>query len=192
MLSYLVRRLGALVFVLFAVATFTFMLVSFIPGDVAVYYAGPHASPQVIAETRHVLGLDQPKIVQYTKYLWLAIQGNFGQSATLEVPVLTAILQRLPTTALLAGAVIVLELGLGVLLGALAALHERGPVDRLIAFLAALGTSLPAFWLGIILLFLVAFKLSLLPLGGYGDPVILYLILPASTLGVPGGFWYAR
>lgn len=192
MLGYLTRRLGAVIFVLFAVVTLTFALLSFIPGDVAIYFAGPHASPQVIAETRHVLGLDQPKIVQYAKYLWLALHGDLGQSATLEEPVLTAILQRLPTTALLAGTVIVIELSLALLFGLLAALHERGPLDRLLILLAALGTSLPAFWLGIVLLFLIAFRLNLLPLGGYGDPVLAYLILPAATLGVPGGFWYAR
>jgi peptide/nickel transport system permease protein len=192
MLTYLARRLAAMAFVLFAVLTVTFALLSLMPGDIAIYYAGPHASPLVIAETRHILGLDQPKIVQYARYLWLALHGDLGQSATLEEPVLLAIGQRLPATALLAGAVVAIELSLALVLGSLAALHERGLVDRLLALLAALGTSLPTFWLGIVLLFLVAFKLNLLPLGGYGDPLIAYLILPAVTLGVPGAFWYAR
>jgi len=191
-LRYLMRRLGWVVLVLLGVLTITYALMSFIPGDVAIYYAGPHASAQVIAETRHALGLDQPKIVQYVRYLWLALHGDFGQSATLDEPVLTAILQRVPATALLAATVIVLEIGLALACGILAALDEDGPLDRAVTGLATLGVSLPGFWVGMVLLYLIAFKLNLLPLGGYGDPVILYLILPAVTQGVPGGFWYAR
>ncbi len=192
MLAFLVRRVALLVLVLFGVLTITCILFMFLPGDVARYYAGPHATAQVLQEIRHELGLDQPKIVQYGKYMWLALHGDLGYSAMLDEPVVTAILQRLPTTALLAVSILATEMILAVVLGALAALNQRGPVDRLLAWLAALGTSLPSFWVGIVLLYVVAFKWGVLPLGGYGDPVILYLILPTATLGVPGGFWYAR
>jgi len=192
MISYLTRRLGWLVIVLLGVLTVTYTLVSLIPGDVAIFYAGPHASAHVIAQTRHSLSLDQPRPVQFARYLWLTLHGDFGQSATLGEPVLTVILQRLPITGLLAGAVIGIEMSIALVAGTLAALHEDGPVDRVVATMAALGVSLPAFWIGLVLLYLVAFRLNLLPLGGYGDPVILYLILPAATQGVPGGFWYAR
>jgi peptide/nickel transport system permease protein len=192
MVTYLTHRLIGLLIVLLGVLTITYFLVSMIPGDVAIFYAGPHASAQVIAETRHELGLDQPKIVQYFKYLWQTLQGNFGQSATLQEPVFTALLQRAPTTALLAGAVITLEMVVMLIMGTLSSVYEDSLIDRVTAALAALAVSLPSFWVGIILLFIVGFKWNLLPLGGYGDPVILYLILPAATLGVPGGFWYAR
>jgi peptide/nickel transport system permease protein len=192
MLGYLARRLVWLVVVLLGVLTITYALISAIPGDVAIFYAGPHASPQVLAETRHLLGLDQPKIVQFVRYLWRVLHGDFGQSATLDEPVLTAILQRLPATALLAGTVILIEMVTALIFGTLAALREDGIIDRAVAALAALGVSLPGFWVGIVLLYLLAFRLQIFPLGGYGDPVILYLILPAATQGVPGGFWYAR
>jgi peptide/nickel transport system permease protein len=188
----LVRRLLGVVIVAMGVLTITFVLLSMIPGDVASFYAGPHASGQVIQETRHALGLDQPKYIQYFKYLWQTLHGNFGQSATLDEPVLTAIMARVPQTALLATAVIVLEMVFMLIFGILSSLYEDGPIDRLTAVLAALGVSLPGFWIGIMLLFVVAYKLNLLPLGGYDNPVILYLILPAATQGVPGGFWYAR
>ena len=192
MATYLAGRIGGLVVVLLGVMTITFILTSAIPGDVALFYAGPHATVRVIAETRHTLGLDQPKIVQYLRYVWLVLHGDFGESATLNEPVLTALLQRLPATALLAGSVIAIEIVLALVLGTLASMHRDGPLDRLLAGFAALGVSLPGFWIGIMLLFVVAFKLNALPLGGYGDPVWLYLILPAATQGVPGGFWYAR
>jgi peptide/nickel transport system permease protein len=192
MMAYLLRRVLGVFIVGLGVLTITFFLVSMIPGDVAVFYAGPHATAQVIEQTRHALGLDQPKYIQYFRYIWQTLQGNFGQSATLDEPVLTAILQRLPQTAMLAGAVILLEMAVMLVFGILSSLYEGSPIDRLTAGLASLGVSMPGFWLGTVLLFVVAYKLSLLPLGGYGDPVIAYLILPAVTVGVPGGFWYAR
>jgi peptide/nickel transport system permease protein len=192
MLAYLVRRLIGVLIVALGVLTITFVLVSMIPGDVAIFYAGPHASAQVIAETRHAMGLDQPKYVQYFEYLWQTLHGNFGQSATLGDPVLTVIGQRLPQTALLAGAVILLEMVVMLVFGTLSALYEGSFIDRLTAGFAALGLALPGFWVGTILIFVLGYKLSLLPLGGYGDPVILYLILPAVTVGIPNGFWYAR
>jgi peptide/nickel transport system permease protein len=77
-------------------------------------------------------------------------------------------------------------------MGTLAAMREGGIIDRAVAGLAALGVSLPGFWIGTMLLYLVAYRLGLLPLGGYGDPRWEYLILPAATQGVPFGFWYAR
>src|SRR5947208_3897084 len=119
MAGYLVRRVGWVLLVLLGVLTITYALMSFIPGDVAIFYAGPHASAQVIAETRHELGLDQPKIVQYLRYLWLALHGDFGQSATLDEPVLTAILQRVPATARVAATVSVPEMPLAVACGML-------------------------------------------------------------------------
>ena len=193
MLSYMARRLLGLVVVLLGVLVVTYILVSLIPGDVAVYYAGPHASPQVLAETRHALGLDQPRIVQFVKYVGRTLQGDFGRSATLnDEPVLNAILDRLPASATLAVAIIVIEMVIALIFGTLAAMRERGPVDRAVTFLAALGVSLPAFWVGILLLYFVAYKLGWLPIGGYGDPRWQYLILPAATQGVPWGFWYAR
>jgi peptide/nickel transport system permease protein len=192
MAAYITHRLLGVLVVALGVLTITFVLVSMIPGDVAVFYAGPHASGQLINEVRHSLGLDRPKYVQYFEYLWQTVQGNLGQSASLDEPVRTAIWQRLPQTSQLAAAVIVLELLTALIFGILAAMYEGSLFDRTGAGLAALGVSLPGFWLGTVLLFVVAFKLSLLPLGGYGDPVPEYLVLPALTAAVPSGFWYSR
>src|SRR5579871_1902964 len=122
MINYMIRRLGWVLLVALGVVTITFVMTSAIPGDVAIFYAGPHATAQVIAETRHALGLDQPKIVQYVKYLWEVLHGNFGHSATLDEPVLTAVLQRVPASALLAVAVIAIEMTMAIVLGTLAAI----------------------------------------------------------------------
>lgn len=192
MAAYLVRRLLWLIVVLLGIMVITFTLLSLIPGDVAIFYAGPHATPQILAETRHNLGLDQPKIVQFFHYLWLTLHGDFGQSATQDAPVLTVIMQHVGATAQLAVAIIVIEMVVAFVFGTLAAIAEDGPVDRVVAGMASLGVSLPSFWIGIMLLYLIAFRLSWLPLGGYDNPLLLYLILPAATQGVPFGFWYAR
>jgi peptide/nickel transport system permease protein len=104
----------------------------------------------------------------------------------------TALLQSLPQTAILAGAVILVELAVMLVFGLLSSLYEDSLLDRATARLAALGVSAPSFWIGTMLLFVVGYKLNLLPLGGYGTPLISYLILPAATAGVPSGFWYAR
>ena len=192
MLSYLVRRCIWLVVVLLGILTITYTLVSFVPGDVAVFYAGPHASAQVISETRKELGLDQPKIIQYFRYLGQVLHGDLGQSATLDEPVSTAIWQKLPATLQLAATVIGVELLMAIVFGTLAAMEVHGPIDRAVAALSALGVSLPSFWIGIMLLYLVGFRLGWLPLGGFEDPRPLYLILPAATQGIPWGFWYAR
>jgi len=192
MLNYLVHRFIWLLVVMAGVLVITFTLTSFIPGDVAIFYAGPHASAQVIAETRHELGLDQPKIVQFFDYVKRVAQGDFGHSATLDEPVSQAISDRVGATALLAVTVIAIEMALAVFFGVWASMKDRGLMDRSVALMASLGVSLPGFWLGIMLLYLVAFKLGILPLGGYGDPKWQYLILPACTQGVPNGFWYAR
>jgi peptide/nickel transport system permease protein len=190
--GYLVRRLASLLIVLLGISIITFTLLSFVPGDISTFYGGQHATAQSLAETRHSLGLDQPKIVQYFKYMWRTLHGDLGESATQDEPVITAILARLPASLLLAAAIIVTEMVLAVVLGTLASMHEDGYIDRAVAGMAALGVSLPGFWIGSMLLYLVAYRLGLLPLGGYGDPRWQYLILPAATQGVPFGFWYAR
>src|SRR5579883_2127905 len=106
MFTYLLKRLIGVALVVLGVLTITFFLVSMIPSDVAIFYAGPHASGAEIAQMRHTLGLDQPKYIQYLKYLWETLHGNLGQSATLNEPVSTALVQRLPQTVLLAVAAI--------------------------------------------------------------------------------------
>jgi ABC-type dipeptide/oligopeptide/nickel transport system permease component len=192
MIAFVVRRLGWTLVVLLGIMVLTFAMVSAIPGDLAVYYAGPHATPQILAETRHTLGLDRPKPVQFLNYLWLTLHGDFGHSATLGEPVTQALKEHIPYSALLAATVILFEMTIAFMFGTLAALKDRGPMDRSVAFLAALGVSLPGFWIGIMLIFFVGFKWGILPLGGFDDPHWKYLILPAATQGVPFGFWYAR
>lgn len=192
MAGYILRRLGWMLIVLFGVMTATYFLTSFLQADPARLYLGPHATTQELIQMHHILGLDQPKYVQFAKYVWLVLHGNLGRSVYLDQPVLQVILDRLPATAQLAVAIILVQVSLSLVLGSFAAMNEGALLDRTVAVLAALGVSLPGFWLGFLLLYFVAFRLALLPLGGYGSPLILYIILPAVTVGVPGAFAHGR
>ena len=192
MLRYLTQRLLWMLVELVGISLITFVLAFLVPADPARLYAGPHATLATIRNIRHQLGLDQPLWTQYLDYLWRLLHLDLGTSYELHVPVLQAILQRAPATAELAAGGILFELLLGVPIGLLAAMRPRGLVDRLGTGLTLLGISTPSFVLSYLLIFLVWFKLGLFESGGYGDPLPLYLFLPAFALGLSGAAFYAR
>jgi ABC-type dipeptide/oligopeptide/nickel transport system permease component len=188
----LLARLGWTAFELVAVATVTFALAYLLPGDPARTIAGPHASPATIAMVRRQLGLNAPVWVQYARYMWRLAHLNLGTSIEFGTPVLADIWARFPATAELAVAGIVFEVVIGVPLGVLAAVDRGRWFDRVSTAVEFMGISVPPFWLGIVLIFVVAFKLRWLPIGGDGSPVVPYLILPGLTLGVGGAAYYAQ
>lgn len=192
MIRYVLRRLAFTLFELAGVATVTFALAYLLPGDPARTLAGPHASLATVEMIRRQLGLDHPVAVQYLFYLGRLLHGNFGTSIQFGTPVLGDIWARFPATAELAVAGIAFEVVIGVPLGIWAAVRQGGWFDRLTAVVEMAGVSVPAFWLGIVLIFLVAFRARLLPIGGYGSPVLPYLVLPGLTLGIGGAAFYAR
>ncbi len=190
MLSYLVRRVLWMVFVLWGVTIITFAMLYRIPADPARAIGGPTASAQALANIRHNLGLDQPLQVRYGLWIWHLLHGDLGTSFKYQVPVLDSILQRLPATAALAGAGLFCELLIGIPIGIICAIRPYSWLDRVLTLFSLLGITAPSFWLGLVLLYWVAFRLQLLPLGGYGG--LDHLILPALTIGLAGGAWYAR
>ncbi len=192
MTRYLASRLLWLPVELLGISLITFALAYLVPADPARLYAGPHATLATLHNIRHQLGLDQPPWVQYLTYLWNLLHLDLGTSYQLHMPVLQAILQRVPATAELAVAGVVFEVLIGVPIGLLAALAPRGLVDRLGMFVTLVGISTPSFVLCYALIYLVWFKLSLFESGGYGDPLPLYLFLPAFALGLSGAAFYAR
>lgn len=192
MLRYTVRRLLWAVVVLFGISLITFALTYFMPGDPARRIAGVGASPAVVAGIRHQLGLDQPFWVQYWRYISRAVRGDFGYSYVQNVPVLPSIWARFPVTAQLALGGVIVELLVGLPTGIISAYRRGSLVDRTATLVALLGLSAPSFWLGLVLLYYLAFKAGFFPIGGYGSPAILYLVLPAFTLGISGAAVYTR
>ncbi len=195
-LSYLIRRLFWMIFELFGISLITFALAYMVPADPARLYAGPHATLDAIHNIRHQLGLDRPLIVQYLDYIWRLLHLDLGTSYQLHVPVLQAILDRLPATALLAAGGVFVELLVGIPIGLLAASRPRGIVDRVGSTFTLAGLATPPFVLSYLLVFVVWYKAGWFVSGGYGDAGftdhLYHLILPALALGLGGSAFYAR
>ncbi|MCK6554021.1 ABC transporter permease [Candidatus Binatia bacterium] len=185
----LLRRLGWSLAVLAGVSALTFCLAFVVPSDPARTAAGPKADEQTLKNIRRELGLDQPVAVQYVRYLSRLLRADLGRSYLTRQRVLDAIAERLPATAALASVSLGLAVLAGVLLGLLTAPRQGSTFDfgMLVASLVAL--SLPVFWVGMALLYVFAYRLRWLPLGGYG---LLNVVLPAATLALGQGAYYAR
>jgi len=192
MARYIARRLFWMVVVLAGVSLITYGLTYLMPGDPARRLAGPSATVEVVRNIRHQLGLDQPFWTQYSRYLGSVLHGDFGYSYVQNVPVLPTILDRFPVTAQLAVGGIFVELLVGLPTGIVSAYRRGRLADRTATLLSLVGLSAPPFWLGLILLYTLAFKLSLFPIGGYGSPWIWYMVLPCFTLGIGGAAVYTR
>lgn len=190
MIRYLLRRLVISLPVLLGVSLMTFALAYVMPADPARMYAGPNASVETVNAIRHELGLDRPFHEQYGRYLWRAIHGDFGYSYHFKMPVWDAIASRLPYTLQLMLAGIVVELLVGIPVGSLSALKQYSWLDRLATLGTLLAVSAPPFWLGLLALYFLGFKLALFPLGGAGS--LAHLVLPALCAGAGGAAWYAR
>lgn len=190
MLVYCVRRLMQAAAVLVGVSAVTFVLLYLLPADPARMIAGRSATAETVERIRHELGLDQPLPVQYGRYLWNLAHGDLGRSYAQKAEVADLLRARLPATVQLAAAGIAAELVSGMPLGVAAAVRRGNRLDRAVMLLAFAGVSAPQFALGLMLAYLFGFAVPVLPLGGYGS--LRHLVLPALTLGIAGGGWYAR
>ena len=190
MLQFLIRRLLAVIPVLFVVAVVVFLILRLTPGDPAAVIAGNSATLEDIANIRRQLGLDEPLLTQFGIWFKGILAGNLGHSFYFRLPVTELIGQRLEPTFMLALCTIVLAVLVSVPLGVLAAWRHGGWLDRGLMGFSVLGFSIPVFVLGYILIYIVSLKLNLLPVQGYKRlseglwPFISHLILPSVTLAV--------
>jgi peptide/nickel transport system permease protein len=187
---YILRRLITSAFILLGVSVVTFGLTFMIPADPVAMIAGRNSTPESREIIRHQLGLDQPLPVQYGQYLMRLVQGDLGKSYARKSDVGALVLSRLPPTLLLMLAAIIAELMIGIPAGIYAAKRRGQTGDKVAMTLSFLSVSTPQFVLGLSLLYVFAYLLSWLPLGGYGQ--FQHIILPALTLGLSGGGWYSR
>jgi peptide/nickel transport system permease protein len=188
MILYFARRIAASALILLGVTVVTFALAFLIPADPVRQIAGRNAAPETVESIRHQLGLDRPVPEQYATYLGHLAKGDLGHSYIQKTDVGELIMSRLPATLLLMLAAIFFELAIGIPLGILAA-ARRGKADRAIMILAFAGVSTPQFVVGLMLLYVFAYLFGWFPLSGYG---LWQVVLPALTLGIGGGGWYAR
>ena len=187
---FLAKRLGQAVLILLGISIITFLLMYLIPADPARMIAGRNAPADTVESIRRELGLDRSLVEQYFIYLVNLVQGDFGRSYMQRTEVGELLLSRLPATLELMAGGIFFELLIGIPAGLMAAAHRGRFLDRAIMFSAFVGVSAPQFLVGILLLYVFAAELNWLPLRGFGG--LENLILPALTLGILGGGWYAR
>jgi len=213
MISFLVRRLLQMVFVLFGLTLLTFALVRIVPTDPAALLAGENAGAEQIEQIRARYGFDRPVHEQFVLYLGQIARGDLGRSLYTNREVATDLAQRLPATMELSLVAMGLAIGLGLPLGVLAASQHRGVVDQVARVFSMMGLAVASFWLAIILQMTFSLQLGWLPLRGriatMAEPppditgfytvdylltgdlaglwgALLHLALPAITLALPG------
>jgi ABC-type dipeptide/oligopeptide/nickel transport system permease component len=186
MARYLTIRLALGAISIAGVILLTFVLQFSLPGDPARRIAGPRASPEVLAQVRANLHLDDPEPVQFLHYVENIVQGDLGDSYIQNRPVSDLIMEKLPTTALLALCALIIEVVVGGGLGLWDGLRRRR--SRPLAAANVVLLSIPTYSLGFIFLFVFAYRLQWLPLGG--GTSAQELVLPAVTLGLFGVPYY--
>ncbi|MGS1096927.1 ABC transporter permease (plasmid) [Aquamicrobium terrae] len=190
--AYILKRLIAVVPVMFGLSVIVFLVMALIPGDTATAILGAYATPENVERINRDLGLDKPLVHQYLIWIGNLLHGDFGRSFALNRPVLDEVLERFQATLVLAGVSLLLCSVIGLLAGIVSAVRQFGWADRIITFLVLAGISVPSFWLGLLLIYLFAVHWRLLPASGmyavYGGgtfkDLLLHLLLPAATLAV--------
>jgi ABC-type dipeptide/oligopeptide/nickel transport system permease component len=182
LVRFIIRRLLLLIPIIFGVVTVTFLLMYIIPGDPVLTMVGERYDEETLNEIRRDLGLDKPLIMQYIGYIGRVVRFDFGRSFVTRRPVAETIRERFPRTLVLALSAMVIAVVLGVGIGMVSAWGRRPWLGRTLMTFSVVGVSIPVFWLGLLLIYLFAIKLSLLPPSGYGGGSLRYLVLPALTL----------
>ena len=192
MIAFAIRKIFFAFITLLGVTFITFLLIKSIPGDPALGLVGERSSPETIKAIREELGVGKPLLFQYGGYLRLLSKGEMGSSYYTNRKVLQDIKEKFPNTVRLALAAMAFAALTGISLGLIMAVTRGRIWDRLGSILAIAGVSLPVFWLGLILMLIFSFILRLLPPSGMGEGSFVYLILPASTLGINSAAYIAR
>ncbi len=187
---YFIYRILRTIITAFGVTLIAFLILHLTPGDPVKIMLGPYATEENVAALRAKYKLDQPLHIQYISWIGNVIKGDFGTSIRYDQPVSDLITSRAGPTLILTGTGLLIAVVFGVLLGVMAALKRNSVLDYFSTFQAMFWISIPAFWLGILLLYIFGLKLRLVPIGGMVG--ITSLILPALTLGLRQEAWFAR
>lgn len=186
MTTYIIRRLWQSVIVVFGVVTVVFFVLQ-LTGDPVRIMLGETASEEDIQNVKHQLGLDRPIPEQYVVFLSKAVRGDFGESIRQRgQPAMDIVMSRYPATLKLAFMALAVSVIMSTILGVISAVKRYTLIDNIVMMIALVGQSVPNFWLGIMLILIVAVQLGWLPSQGYGEGGVRYMILPMLTLAAPG------
>ena len=180
MVKYIIKRILMLIPVIFGITMFIYVIMSLAPGDPATLILGPDATYEEILAKREELGLNDPILVRYFKYMAGVLHGDFGISWYNEYDVMGEFLNRIPNTlllGLLSNAIVIL---VGIPLGIIAAVKQNGVIDYCTLVLAMLFSSMPAFWFGLMAQIFFCLNLGWFP--ATGAESLKHFILPAVTL----------
>jgi peptide/nickel transport system permease protein len=182
MLRYVMRRLALLVPMAFVISLVVFTAMRMIPVDPGELVLGPWATAEQREAARVQLGLDQPILVQYWRYMERAFAGDLGRSIKSGKEVAVLIRDTVPNSLMLGGLALLLAYGIAIPLGVIAAVKQNTAIDQGAMAFALVGISIPNFWLGLLLVLVFAVQLRWLPATGSGTAA--HLVLPAVTLGL--------
>ncbi|MBR8701727.1 Glutathione transport system permease protein GsiC [Fusobacterium sp. DD29] len=180
--KYVIKRLLLLIPVLLGVSLLVFTILSLTPGDPAQLILGESAPREAVLKLREEMGLNDPFLLQYLRFVKNAILGDFGRSYTTGREVFGEIFSRFPNTFVLAVTGMIISICIGIPVGIISATKQYSFLDSFSMVLALLGVSMPVFWLGLMLILVFSVKLGVLPSGGFDG--LKSIILPAMTLGV--------
>jgi len=190
MREYIMRRLLGMIPVLFIVSLISFALLYVLPGDPAIAMLGENAGTQeTYTALRREMGLDDPLYMQYGRWLWRTVQGDFGRSIRTGEPVAEVLGRRVPTSLYIGFAGLIFGIVLGLSVAIISALKPGSKIDMAGTFLALGGAALPSFWQALLFMYLFAVVLRWLPPSGYTSPLVdpwmsaKMLFMPAVVLG---------
>ena len=192
MTFYILKRILLFIPTLLGITLITFILMKSLPGDPVTAMVGERASPETMTRIRVELGLDKPLPVQYGVYLKRIVTGELGRSVFTNRKIADDLIQKFPNTVKLALAAMLFASFLGIGMGVFAAVKRGTNWDRLVTLISVGGISIPVFWLGLALMIIFAFYLQWLPPSGMGNGSLVYLIMPAATLGTFSLSYIAR
>lgn len=181
MIKYILKRLVMLIPVILVTSFLIYWAMSLTGGDPALMLAGDNATQEQVEQIREDLGLNDPFMVRYLNYMKGMVTGDMGQSYVTKKDVFQTFMEKLPNTLQLGGAAVLIAVIVSIPLGIYTAIHQNTWKDTAGMVFALFGTSMPNFWLGLMLIILFSLKLGLLPSGGKSG--FSSLILPAVTVG---------
>lgn len=188
--AFIAKRLLMTIPAMLAMSVIVFFIIRFVPGDPATVMLGLRSTPENVEALRQELRLNDPVWVQYGHWMGNVLRGDLGIDYRTHEPIREQLLTRLPVTLEMAALAMVMSAAMGIPLGVLAAVRRNGPADHGASALGLAGISIPDFWLGVMLILLMALVLGWLPSSGYvpiqesvGDN-LRHLLLPSFTLAV--------
>ena len=167
MRTYIVKRTGQMILILIIISIFTFLLVSFIPGDPVYAMLGEEVSQEEYDREYHELKLDQPVIMRYFSWLGDAFHGDFGQSTQFHTRTVDVLAERIPITLFFSLSAFTISIPLGILFGVISAVYRGRPADTVVTLLANITACLPQFWIALLVMYIFAMRLGWLPSYGF-------------------------